>query len=98
MTQATLARFTVHSSSEEAIAQLGDAELEINDVDDNGRIIAECEQGLLATASFDDFPDALVLQVHSEDGFDTFLFHEVVVYKDSSQLPRRDSARRSIST
>jgi hypothetical protein len=31
-------------------------------------------------------PDALVLRVHSEDGFGTFLFHEAALYRDSSRL------------
>ncbi len=87
MQQVALARFTVvDSSSQEAIARLGDADLEVDDVDDTGRVIAECDQSALATASLDDFPDALVLQVHSEDGFGTFLFHEVTIYTDSGQL------------
>ena len=87
MQQVALARFTVvDSSSREAIARLGDADLEVDDVDDSGRVIAECNQSALATASLDDFPDALVLQVHSEDGFGTFLFYEVAVYTDGGQL------------
>jgi hypothetical protein len=85
--QVALARFTVvDSSPQEAIARLGDSDLEVDDVDDSGRVIAECDQSALATASLDDFPDALVLQVHSEDGFGTFLFHEVSVYTDSGQV------------
>jgi hypothetical protein len=87
MQQVALARFTVvDSPSQEAIARLGDADLDVDDVDDGGRVIAECDQSALATASLDDFPDALVLRIHSEDGFGTFLFHEVAVYTDSGQL------------
>jgi hypothetical protein len=88
MQQVASARFTVvdSSSQQEAIARLGEADLEVDDVDDSGRVIAECDQSALATASLDDFPDALVLHVHSEDGFGTFLFHEVAVYKDGRQL------------
>jgi hypothetical protein len=82
--QVALARFTiVDSSSQEAIARVGDAELEVDDVDDSGRVIAECDQSDLATASLDDFPNALVLR--SEDGFGAFLFHEVAVYTDGGQ-------------
>ena len=76
----------VDSSSQEAIARLGDADLDVDDVDDGGRVIAECDQSALATASLDDFPDALVLRLPSEDGFGTFLFHEVAVYTNSGQL------------
>jgi hypothetical protein len=57
MQQVALARFTVvDSSSQEAIARLGDADLDVDDVDDGGRVIAECDQSALATASLDDFP------------------------------------------
>jgi hypothetical protein len=84
--QVALARFAVDSSSKKAIAQLGDAELEVNHVDDSGRVFAECDQSALATASLDYFPDALVLQVHSEDGFGTFLFYEAEVYTDRGRL------------
>ena len=42
MQQVALARFTVvDSSSQEAIARLGDADLDVDDVDDGGRVIAE---------------------------------------------------------
>jgi hypothetical protein len=82
-----LSKFTlVASSPQEAVARLGDTDLEVEDVDDSGRIIAECDQSGLATASLDDFPHALVLRVHSEDGFGTFLFHEVVIYSDSGKV------------
>jgi hypothetical protein len=84
--QGALARFTVYLSSEEAIVQLGDAELEVNHVDDSGRVAAECDQSELATASLDDFPDALVLQVRSSDGFGTFLFYEAEIYTDGGQV------------
>jgi hypothetical protein len=87
MQQPTLAKFTVvESNSEEAIARLGDICLEVEDVDDSGRVIVACDQSTLATASLDDFPDALVLQVHSENGFGTFLFHEAEVYSDNGKV------------
>jgi hypothetical protein len=85
--QVALARFTVvDSSSQEAIARLGNADLEVDDVDDSGHVIAECDQSDLATASLD-FPNALVLR--SEDGFGAFLFHEVAVYTDGGQYDWR---------
>ena len=40
------------------MVQLDDAELEINDIDESRRVIAECDPSSLAKASFDDFPDA----------------------------------------
>jgi hypothetical protein len=84
--QVALARFTVvQSASEEAIARLGNIELEVDDLDESGRVIAECDQSALATASLDDFPDSLMLRVHSGDGFGTFLFY-VAVYRDDGQL------------
>jgi hypothetical protein len=45
-------------------------------------VIAECEHAALATASFEAFPEALTVQVHSSDGFGTFLFHEAEIYRD----------------
>src|SRR5215469_17905653 len=87
MRQVALSRFTVvEPTSQEAIARLGDTDLEVTDVDDGGRVITACDERALAAASLDNFPDALVLQVHSEDGFGTFLFHEVAIYTDSGKF------------
>jgi hypothetical protein len=74
-----LAKFTVETSPEFSVALLGDTELEPIDIPEDGHMIAECEHAALATASFEAFPKALTVQVHSSDGFGTFLFHEAEI-------------------
>jgi len=60
---------------------LGNAELEVIDIGEDGRAIVECDHGALATASLEAFPDALTVQVHSSDGFGTFLFYQAEIYR-----------------
>ena len=60
---------------------LGDAELDVIDIREDGEVIAECEFAAFALASLDGFPDALCIRVHSSDGFGTFLFHEAEILK-----------------
>jgi hypothetical protein len=75
-----LNKFAVRNIEEDPVALIGDAELDIVDVTDEGRVIAECDQEAMVAASLDDFPPSLVVRVHSSDGFGTFLFHEVEIY------------------
>lgn len=84
MTQPTLAKFTLVTSDGDLIPLLGGAELEVIDDVGDGHAIGECDQAVLAKASFEAFPAALTLRVHSTDGFGTFLFHEVEIYRDDS--------------
>ena len=84
MTQPTLAKFTLETSDGDAIPLLGGAELEVIDIVGDGHAIAECDQAALAEASFEAFPDAFTLQVHSTDGFGTFLFQEAEIYRNDS--------------
>jgi hypothetical protein len=84
MTQPAATKFTLDKSAEDPIPLLGDAELEVIDVHEDGNVIAECDHGALATASFEAFPDALTVQVQSPDGFGTFLFHEAEIYRDNA--------------
>jgi hypothetical protein len=51
-------------------------EIEIIDTDGEG-IIAECSLSDLVGEEVKPFPSGLNLQIHSEDGFGTFLFHEL---------------------
>src|SRR5437762_658869 len=67
--------FTIDTPDEEGAAFLGGTSLDIHDVAD-GMIFAECEQVALANATFAGLPASLDLQVHSTDGFGTFIFHE----------------------
>jgi hypothetical protein len=84
VTQPTLAQFKLDTSDEGPIPLLGKSQLEVIDVADDGQTIAECDQTALAAASFEGFPAALTLQVHSTDGFGTFLFHEAEIYRNDS--------------
>ena len=61
---------------------VGDAELEIVDVDQLGHVTAECDYVALSEASLDAFPDLFSIHVHSSDGFGTFLFHEAEIFKE----------------
>jgi hypothetical protein len=84
VTQPTLAKFKIDTSDEDPILLLGEAQLEVIDIGDDGRTTAECDQAALATASLEGFPAALTLQVHSSDGFGTFLFDEAEIYRNDS--------------
>ncbi len=66
------------------MATLGNMELDVIDIGEDGRVIVECDQGALTSASLDSFPDALTVQVHSSDGLGTFLFYEAEIYKNDS--------------
>jgi len=85
MTQLELAKFNVDISGEIPTLLLGNVEIDIEDVDENN-IFAYCEQHSLNTACLDDFPSRLRLRVHSQDGFGTFLFHEVSIYREDAHL------------
>ena len=76
-----LSVFILDKSDEDPAVLLGGTALEVADIDEDGLVIAECDYIALALASLDAFPDALCLKVHSSDGFGTFLFHEVEIYK-----------------
>ncbi len=54
---------------------VGNSAAEILDL--NEVIVAKCELSQLKTVTFQDFPQDVVLQIDSSDGFDTYLFHEL---------------------
>lgn len=56
-------------------------ELEILDYDDDF-IFTEGSLSELEDAQTTNFPDNLIIQVHSTDGFSTYLFHELHISKD----------------
>src|SRR5271166_2852751 len=81
MTPSALLKFALDTSAGEPSVLLGDAELEIVDVGDDGHVLVEIDQAELATASFEDFPASLTVQIHSSDGFGMFLFHEAHIFR-----------------
>ena len=76
--------FVLEHSEEFWRAFAGDAELEVIDVDELGRVAAECDHSALAGVTLDAFPDSFSVRVHSPDGFGTFLFHEAEIFRDDS--------------
>jgi hypothetical protein len=72
VTQPLLAKFKLDTSAEDTIPLLGDAELEVVNVEEDGHVIAVCDQGALATASFEGFPDMLTL--HRQPGRIRYIF------------------------
>ena len=79
--------FVLDTSAEGVMPLLGDTELDVIDMCEDGDVIAECDCAALALASLDGFPDTLCVRVHSSDGFGTFLFHEAEILKtDSGEL------------
>lgn len=84
MKESPLARFKLAPSDEDNIPMVGESELEVIEVTEQGQTIAECDQTSLAAASLEGFPATLTLQVHSTDGFGTFLFHEAEIYRNDS--------------
>lgn len=61
---------------------LGSTPLGVLDLLEGGRVMVECDAGLLASASFKAFPSEVILRIHSADGFGTFLFHEAEICRD----------------
>lgn len=76
--------FVLENSVDCSRAFAGETELEIIDVDQHGRVTAECDYVALSEVSFDAFPESLSVRVHSSDGFGTFLFHEAEIFRENS--------------
>ena len=76
-----LSLFVLDTADEYPTAFLGDVELDIIDINEDGQVVAECDYAALTRASLDTFPDALCIKIHSPDGFGTFLFHEAEISK-----------------
>ena len=87
MKRLPLSVFVIDKSGDGPMAFLGDTELEVMEVGEDGRVFAECDHAALAVSSLEAFPDALSVKIHSSDGFGTFLFHEAEIFKaDSGEL------------
>lgn len=76
--------FVLDNSGDCSRAFAGDTELDIIDVDEHGRVTAECDYVALTKVSFDAFPESLLVRVHSSDGFGTFLFHEAEIFREDN--------------
>ena len=82
-----LSVFVVDGCGDSHAVFLGDTELEVMDIGEDGRVFAECDHAALANSSLEGFPDALSVKIHSSDGFGTFLFHEAEIFRaDSGEL------------
>src|SRR6202007_3214951 len=68
----------VRMENEEVIVEVAGSEIEVLDSTDD-YIIAECKLDQLKDEVAAEFPDGLHLQVQSEDGFNTFFFHESIL-------------------
>ncbi|MYE50679.1 MAG: restriction endonuclease [Gammaproteobacteria bacterium] len=79
--------FAIDKCGDDPSAFLGQTELEVMDVGEDGHVFAECDYAALAVASLERFPEGLSVRIHSSDGFGTFLFHEAVIFRgDSGEL------------
>ena len=66
---------------EEALVEIAGKELEILDAADD-YVLAECDLGDLAKETAASFPEALQLEIHSEDGFGTYFFYDLRLSHD----------------
>jgi len=75
----------VHRENENEAVLIGGKDAEILDAGD-GYILAQCDLADLADESAQALPGDLTIQIHSEDGFSTFLFHELGLAADEKGL------------
>ena len=66
----------VNRDNDDLAVFIGGEELDILDAGDDF-ILAECDLADLANEASQALPDDLTLQIHSEDGFGTYFFHEL---------------------
>jgi hypothetical protein len=66
----------IQREEDEVIVVVGDTEAEVQDADEIS-VLAECSLEDLGKEVGKDYPEGLALQIHSEDGFKTYLFYEV---------------------
>jgi len=64
---------------------VSEREIEVHDVDDS-TIMAECNLCELKDELTTAFPHGLTIQVHSEDGFGTFLFHSLFISQEGDGI------------
>jgi len=66
---------------EDALVEIAGKEVEILDTGDD-YVLAECGLGDLAKETAASFPEALQLEIHSEDGFGTYFFYDLRLSDD----------------
>ncbi len=66
----------VKREEDEVVVRISGKEVGILDAETTS-VLAECELADLAAEGAQPFPDGLELEIHSEDGFGTYLFHEL---------------------
>ena len=81
---APLSKFVLDTAFDGPRALLGDTELDVVYIREDGHVLAECESAALAFASLAAFPDELMVNVSSSDGFGTFLFHDAQISKNDA--------------
>jgi hypothetical protein len=64
---------------------VADKEVEVLDVDDE-HVLAECSLDDLSSEQAQPFPDELALEIRSENGFGTFLFHEAHISTTADEV------------
>ena len=67
----------LQGGSDDPCVLVGGRCVEIVDVDENGKVYAECDLEDLSSEMVKDFPPSLSLRVSSDDGFGTCFFHEL---------------------
>lgn len=75
----------VHRENKNESVLIGGKDAEILDAGDDC-ILAQCDLADLADESAQSLPGDLTIQIHSEDGFGTFLFHELGLSADEKGL------------
>lgn len=75
----------VHRENENEAVLIGGKDAEILDAGDD-YILAQCDLADLADESAQALPGDLTIQIHSVDGFGTFLFHELGLAADEKGL------------
>lgn len=75
----------VHRENEDVTVLIGGKDTEILDAGDD-YVLAQCDLADLANEAAHALPGGLTIQIHSEDGFGTFLFHELDLTADQNGL------------
>lgn len=75
----------VTSTEDDVTVTISGEEIEVLDVSDT-LVFAECELKQIEGELVKDYPEGLRLQIRSEEGFKTYLFHELHVEKENTQV------------
>lgn len=75
----------IESSDDYISVTVSGTELEVLEASDDF-VLAECELADVKDEFPTGFPESLRLQIRSEDGFKTYLFHELHIYAESGQV------------